>query len=218
MNHALDQHLKQSPYFSGLSATGRATLAEACQRREVARRGYLFHEGQKGDALFLVESGELQLVKSSGDSQDVVIRSVRPGDVFGEVILFEKDMYPVSAVAVKKSSLYSLPRVALLGLLDDPDFRNEFIGGLMQRMRYLAERILYLTAYDAEERFYRFLEEMAGRQETYDLSLSKKDMASAIGTTPETLSRLLARLESAGDIQMTGKCLKLRDGFWERRG
>jgi CRP/FNR family transcriptional regulator len=87
----------------------------------------------------------------------------------------------------------------------------------MTRMRYLATRILTLTAYDAESRFFRFLEEHQGRKESYTLSLSKKDIAAAIGATPETLSRLILRLRNEGTIDWKGRTLRLPPGFWDDR-
>lgn len=219
MKTVIEGLLKASPYFAALSDAGRQVLARSCVRRELARRETLFLEGRRGDTIYLLESGEIQLLKAPAvpDRPDVVIRSVRPGELFAEVMLFESSGYPVSAVAVKKSAVHGLPRTAFRNLLGDPDFRDEFMGGLMRRMRYLTERILYLTAYDVEERFVRFLEEQDGRRERYTLSLSKKDVASAIGATPETLSRLLMRWKSAGVLKLVGRQLTLSPGFWADR-
>jgi CRP/FNR family transcriptional regulator len=85
----------------------------------------------------------------------------------------------------------------------------------MKKQRYLAGRILYLTAYDVEERFFRFLAEHYGREYSYDIAISKKDLASAIGTIPETLSRLIQRLTSRKVIRWEGSRLELTDGFWK---
>ena len=79
-----------------------------------------------------------------------------------------------------------------------------------------ADRILYLTGHDVEERFFFFLQEQFGRRQEYRIPLSKKDIAAAIGTIPETLSRLLLRLRGEKKIRWEGDNLRLAEGFWER--
>jgi len=211
-------HLRQSAYFKALSDANLEALARTGGAEDVAKGDYLFHEGWKGRAVFLLASGGIQLLKSSAGGQEVVVKTVSPGEVFAEVILFERDAYPVSALAVKPSVVCRLPKQGFLALLDDRGFRSDFIAGLMSRMRYLADRILYLTAYDVEVRFFRFLEEQYGRKERYAVALSKKHVAAAIGTIPETFSRLLARLAEEGKIQWkNGKTLQVSARVWDRQ-
>jgi CRP/FNR family transcriptional regulator len=161
--------------------------------------------------------GHVQLVKSAPDGSEVVIRTVNPGEAFAEVILFEQDRYPVTAQAVTAATTLSIRRSDILALLDNPAFREDFIALLMRRMRYLADRVRYLTMYDVEDRFVRFLEEQFGHETDITLTLSRKDIASAIGTTPETLSRLLHRLRTERVLDWDGKRLKLHKDFWLAR-
>lgn len=214
MTEELTTLLKEAAYFGGMSDARCRELADACVRREISKREYLFMEGEQGSAFFLLGLGGVQLAKTSEAGQEVVIKTVEPGEIFAEVILFEQDRYPVSAVALARSIVWEIPRSRFLHLLDHADFREEFIGGLMGRMRYLADRILSLTAYDVEARFFRFLEEQYGRKDSYELALSKKALAGAIGTTPETLSRLALRLKSEGRIQWKGRTLRVDPGAW----
>ena len=215
MPHDLILLLKDAAYFGGLSDSRCRALAAACVRREIPKRGYLFLEGEQGSAFFLLGVGSIQLAKTSEAGQEVVIKTVEPGEIFAEVILFERDHYPVSAVALVRSVAWEIPRESFLHLLDHADFREEFIGGLMGRMRYLTGRILSLTAYDVEARFFRFLEEQYGRKDSYDLALSKKDLAAAIGATPETLSRLALRLKKEGRIRWEGRTLHVEPDAWD---
>jgi len=125
--------------------------------------------------------------------------------LFAEVILFEKDRYPVSAMALEAGLVYMLPTVQFDCLLQDPDFRNDFMANLMGKLRYLAEQVQYLTAFDVEARLFRFLKEQSGGMQTFQCNLSKKDVAAAIGATPETLSRLLLRLKKEEKLVWEGK-------------
>lgn len=207
--------LQRCDYFKGLSDRNKKALASICSSRTLQKRDYLFFEGQKGDAIYLLSEGSIQLVKTSPEGKEVVIKTIASGETFAEVILFEQHSYPVTAIAVRKSKVYKIPRRDFLRLFDDSAFRNDFITFLMRRMRYLANRILYLTAYDVEERFFRFLEDQYGRKEQYSIPLSKKDIAADIGATPETLSRLILRLDEEGKLSWKGNIVRLVPGYWE---
>jgi CRP/FNR family transcriptional regulator len=215
MGNAVEKILENAEYFRSVSPEHRRALAEKCTTQEYARRDCLFLEGRKGKHVYVLESGIVQLLKTSADGREIVIKTVGPGEVFAEVVLFEQDRYPVTAVALQKSRAHKLPRNAFIELLEDERFRNDFIGGLMNRLRYLANRIVYLRAHDVQERFFRFLEEQYGKKERYTIPMSKKDIAAAIDTTPETLSRLLFRLEQEGQIAWRGKDLIMRKDFWK---
>jgi CRP-like cAMP-binding protein len=113
---------------------------------------------------------------------------------------------------------YAIPRADFLRLLDNRAFRSDFLAALMRRMRYLADRIAQLSGTDPAERLARFLAERYGRRDRLHVTLSKKDIAAAIGVTPETLSRLIQRLESAGDLTWRGRDMRARPALWARAG
>ena len=155
--------------------------------------------------MFLLARGRVGLNKLSRDGREVVIKVIKPGEVFAEVILFEEKRYPVTAVALTDVLVFRLLRRDLLGLLGQEDFRNDFISMLLRKQRYLAEKIQQLTSQDVEERLRVFLREQYGEWEQITAEINKKQLAAAIGTTPETLSRLLLQLRQR-------KCLVWKDG------
>lgn len=195
--------------FPSLSRRSVAMIAGHCRVRRYARNEVVFLEGDKGDTFFYLNEGTVKIFKTSPAGREAVLRLLGPGSIFAEVILFEKDVYPVSAVTVAPCVVVGIPRRHFLELLDESGFRNEFIATLMHKQRYLTDRIVYLTSFDVEERFFRFLIEHYGLQERYRLDLSKKDIASAIGTIPETLSRLFDRLKSREVVSWEGDTLKV---------
>ena len=209
--------LRLTNFFKGLSGTSIKTLAEICIPKTVEKKKLLFSEGQEGHAVYLLTSGAVQLFKTAADGRKTVIKVSGPGEIFGEVILFERKDYPVSARALTNSVVILIPRAQLHCLLVNEDFRNDFMRMMMKKQRYLTERILYLTAYDLEERFFRFLLDHYGEKQEYTLPLSKKDLASSIGTLPETLSRLLSRLEREKKIAVKGNIIRMEKQFWEKR-
>jgi CRP/FNR family transcriptional regulator len=210
------QLIRNAKFFSGLSEAACKRLAELSHRRTVAKRDLLFMEGSDGNAVYLLTSGSIQLVKTNMDGKETVIKTVKLGELFAEVILFEKSKFPVTAIACTEAEAIELPRAGFLKLLNEEEFRNDFMAMLMHKQRYLAERIQQLTSMDVEARFVEFLREHYGEKEKITPDLSKKDIASAIGATPETFSRLLQKLEKRAGFSWEGKTITVKPDFWEQ--
>ena len=210
--------LDESSYFSTLSSSSKLQLAGICIPKVLARREILFHEGDEGGAMYLLAQGTIQLFRISEDGREVVIRLMKPGEMFAEAVLFERGDYPVSAVALVPSEVFLMPTRQFHCLLDQPGFRREFIANLLAKQRYLADRVYQLAALDVEARFFSFLRDHWGEREEYAVDLSKRDVAAAIDALPETLSRMLLKLRDEGTLAWEGARLRLRKGFWKEWG
>jgi len=208
--------LIQADFLHGISKAGREALAAICIPRSLAKRETIFHEGDAGNAVYLCAGGNIQLYKTTPDGKEVVIKVIAPGELFGEVILFEQNRYPVSAIALRKSRIFIMPRRQFHELLARADFRNDFIAMLMRKQRYLASRIHYLAAHEVEDRLLMFLRDQYGEKPAIPARMSKKDMAAAIGATPETLSRLLTRLKKERKLQWEKGIITVSPDFWQR--
>jgi CRP/FNR family transcriptional regulator, dissimilatory nitrate respiration regulator len=210
--------LSRATLFEGIEPDVLDRLAGACRRVGLEKGGHLFHEGDQGNELYVVDEGAVRLYKLSEAGQETTVRIVEPPEIFGEAVFFQAKTYPVSAVAVKYSAIYAISRATFRSLLSDESFRDGFIASLVMKLRYLSGRLQELTAYDVEERFFRFVREQCGEGLRCSIDLPKKEIAAAIGTTPETLSRLILRLRERGDIDWKGKVLRLRKGLWDDLG
>jgi CRP-like cAMP-binding protein len=199
--------IDRSEYFQGVSMGNKNLLADICILKNIAKKEVLFNEGEQGHAFYILASGAVGLYKGSDSGKEVVIKIIQPGEPFAEVILFERNAFPVTAIAIKAGLTFVIPKKQFLSLLSIENFRNDFISMLMRKQRYLTERIRFLTTHDVEERFFIFLREHFGESEKVLLNLSKKDIAAAIGTTPETYSRLIFKLSTEEKISITGKTL-----------
>jgi CRP-like cAMP-binding protein len=209
--------LQQSDFFKSISAPARRAVAAICIPKVLRKREMLFMEGDKGHSMFLMAQGAVQLFKASAEGKEVVIKLVRAGEIFGEAILFEREVYPVSACALTPAEVFLLPRRQFDCLLEEEGFRRDFIGMLLAKQRYLADQIFRLSALDVEQRFFHFLREQYGEREEYLIDVTKRDVAAAIDALPETLSRLLLKLRDEGTVQWDGEELHLRTGFWASR-
>lgn len=203
--------LDRTPFFQGLSAAGRDALAGLAILRPVPKQTVLFMEGDRGHSMYLLVEGRVQLHKTTPDGREVVLKVLKPGEVFAVVVLFERECFPATATALTESRVLMFPSRAIHGRLEDATFRRDFIALLMQQQRYLTERIVTLTTDDVEARLLAFLDgERAGRQR-FTLAMPKKDIAAAIGTTPETISRLIRRLQAAGRLRWQGRTVTWGD-------
>ena len=207
--------LRKTPLFRGLGEESLSRLAEGCRRIEIPRGEHLFFEGDEGSDLFVLSEGGIRLYKLAAEGQETTVKLVSPLEAFAEVAFFDSGRYPVSAVATKHSVAWAVSGDAFQHLLEDSSFRGEFISTIIDRLRYLSRRIHYLTAFDVEERFFRFLHEQCGPADKCSLRIPKKEIAAAIGTVPETLSRLILRLRERGDIEWKGSTITVREGLWD---
>ena len=209
--------LMKTALFRDLGEESLERLSDGSRRLEIARGEHLFFEGDKGRDLFVLEEGGVRLYKLAEDGQETTVKFINPFEAFAEVVFFDDGRYPVSAIATKYSVAWAISGSTFQALLEEQGFRQEFISTIIGKLRYLSQRIHYLTAYDVEQRFFRFLYEQFGPVEKCEVEIPKKEIAATIGTIPETLSRLILRLRERGDIEWKGSTITLREGFWEDR-
>lgn len=200
--------------FGGLKPEHRMKLAHKAFLRELTKNETLFHEGQKGEVLYLLVTGQVQVHKTDAEGNQAVIKIFKPGEMFAQVILFERQDYPVTAVALAPSTVLGLYRRDVLSELKYEPFRNDFIAQLMQRQRFLASRLSALATPDVEERLRSFLRDHYGPCTSVVCKLRRKDVAAAIGVTPETLSRLLGRLKKSGALLWRERRIRIDPSFW----
>jgi CRP-like cAMP-binding protein len=207
--------LDNARFFEGISGPSKELLAKVCLPVERKKRTVLFHEGESGDAMYLLARGRVSLHKLSQEGEETVIKVLKPGEVFAEVVLFEKKMYPVTALTLTDVLVFKLFRRDLLELLHKEDFRNDFIAMLLRKQRYLTDRIQQLTRQDVEQRLRAFLIEQYGERERIDAEINKKQLAAAIGATPETLSRLLQDLKRRRRLTWKQGAIIVDPSFWQ---
>jgi CRP-like cAMP-binding protein len=202
-------------FFEGISNASKEALSKFCVSGERPKHTILFREAEPGEAMYLLARGRVSLYKISQDGREIVIKVIKPGEVFAEVILFEQRLYPVTAIAMTDVLIFKLFRRDLLNLLRQEDFRNDFIAMLLRKQRYLADKIQQLTSQDVEQRLRAFLIEQYGERQEIHIEINKKQLASAIGSTPETLSRLLQDLKLRKALVWKQGIITIAPSFWD---
>jgi CRP/FNR family transcriptional regulator len=217
MDASIARIVAESEFFRGLSPEACARMAALGRERRLRKGEVLFLEHTRGRAIFLLTEGRVALTKSTADGRDIGLRTVKPGETFAEVVLFEEDRYPATATALTAVRALAFARMDVRQLLETRAFRDEFIAMLMRKQRYLTERVRRITSCDVEERLALFLREQFGQAAAIVPALTKKDVAAAIGAAPETFSRLLRRLRQRKLLVWQGRQLHVAERFWKER-
>ncbi|AEA33097.1 Crp/Fnr family transcriptional regulator [Hippea maritima] len=174
------------------------------------KRELLFLENNKGNEMFFVVSGLIKIFKTGEDGKEIVLNIAKEGEMFAEVVLFLKNIYPASAMAITDTLLLSINTHHLFERIKrKPEFAMKLLGIFAQRIKYLVEKIKELSGEDAEEKIINYLYSLKDKNNTVVLDIPKKDIATLLGLTAETFSRTLKRLSSKGLIKMNAKRIEL---------
>ena len=204
-------------FFGDADAEILRLVSEISNVKSVKKREMLFFEGDEGHHLYFMTSGSLKLFKSNEEGKEAIIRFIAPGDLFAEIILFLKNRYPVSAMAIEPSKLLAIDAAKLFQIIKaHPDVAMKLIGKMASKSQYLVRMVENLTLEDIRGRFLNYLKhasEKAG-SDTITLPVPKGELSVLLGVSPETFSRLLKKLAADGSIDVAGKkitILKLLD-------
>ncbi|MBI3512539.1 MAG: Crp/Fnr family transcriptional regulator [Proteobacteria bacterium] len=189
-----------------------AEIRDRARLRALAAGECLFHQGDATVAIFLVETGRLQLVRHAGGARQVILHTARAGDMFAEAALFSP-VYHCDAVATAASQVRVYPKRALLAALRrDPGVAARFMELLAHQVHALRARLQERDIRSARERVLHHLALAAGPDgRTVSLDGTLMDLAAEIGLTHEALYRALAALEKDGTIERTASGIALRD-------
>jgi CRP-like cAMP-binding protein len=188
-----------------------AALLTATTYRELTAGEVLFHQGDPALAIFTVETGRLRIVRHTLQGKMVTFQVARSGESFAEAALFA-DIYNCDAVAEVASRVAAYPKPLLLELLHDyPELTQDFMVRLVKQIQCLKVRLELRDIPSAHERVLQYLRLMAEPADKLTINFDRplKDIASELGLTPETLSRVLTRLEKEGVITRTKQKITL---------
>lgn len=204
------EYLKKVPFFEGLSEADLAIVAGVMIERSYAKGAVLFMEGDKGEALFVIRQGRIKISKSTADGREQILHMLKDGDIFAEVILFDQGPYPATAEAVEDSSCWLLRSADMENLLrTQPMLGVKLLRVMSRRLRQAQLLIRDLALHDAYGRLagllLRFIRREGKRCKDgiiLDLELTRQEMASMIGTSRETVARILSRFQKDGILTL----------------
>lgn len=207
--------ISQATLFHGLPAEQVEDLSRICLDQRFRKGQELFSEGNRAKGFYLVVSGKFKIYKLSPDGKEQILHIFGPGEVFGEVPAFTGGNYPANAEAIEPGRALFFPRTSFLDLINrEPAIAVNLLGILSQRLRQFTRMIEDLSLKEVPGRlaaYLIYLSERSGNTRDLDLDITKTQLASLLGTIPETLSRILAKMAQQGIIGVEGKTIKVLD-------
>lgn len=189
------------PVFAGLSDRDWEKVGDLFSERQYQRDDYIFLEGEAPEALYVVKSGKVKVLRHSQDGKDVVLRMAGPGHLLGSVAVFDGAGYPGTAQAIEDCTMLVIGRNDCLTLVTRyPVFALTVINDMGTRLRSSAEQIRSLAVERVEQRIARTLLKLgqtAGADTSegrvIELPLTRQDVADMTGTTVETAIRVMSK-------------------------
>jgi len=213
--------LRTVPIFSELSDEDITSLAKLASRKRYPKDTVVFFENEEGDFFFTILEGRIKVTILGDDGREVILSVLGPGDFFGEMALLDNEPRSATAIAVEESELLSLHRSDFQTVLNDnKSITSALIRVLSARLRRANHQISTLALLDVYGRVARVIVDMA-REEGKRLRdgriafrrATHQEIANRIGTTRETVTRMLKDLERQGLIHVEGKEIVVQPDF-----
>lgn len=207
--------LRQTNLFESLDERYLLELLSRGGRRRLDANQTVFMQGAEASGLYVVLSGRIKVFKLSPKGREQTLMIMGPGEPVGEVAVLSGEAYPASAEALEPSEVLYIPRQAFLDLVArEPEVALRLLAALSSRLRSFASLIEDLSLKDVSERLAAHLLSLAGKEpddRTVRLEVSKTQLAAAVGTVPETLSRAFQQLTKAGAVRTSGRTVYIED-------
>ena len=203
------------PIFNGLPADQIAAIKQIAIKKQISKGEIIFSEGEEGHGFFIIAEGRVKIFKVSAEGKEQILHIFGPGQPFGEVPVFAGQRFPANAQALDKTWALFLPRAAIVDLIAaNPSLALNMLAVMSKKLRQFTVQIENLSLKELPVRLASYLIYLALEQNADDvvtLNISKGQLASVLGTIPETLSRLFAKLSGQHLIRVEGKKITLLD-------
>lgn len=209
------------PIFNHLEADQMSEIKDLTQSISLKKRDILYRAGDTSDSLYIVNSGRLRLYSILDSGKERLLQILHPGEFTGELALFDESLHEVYAEAMEDTAICILKQSKLNNLmLKYPTIAIKILTELANRLKRSEAQATLFAIAKVETRIALYLidclKDVDHIVDEVTIPLSKKDLASYLGTTPETISRKLLFLEENNYIvQKNGRRIQIldRDGL-----
>lgn len=214
--------LAASPLFHGLPLQQLAAVQTIAVARNYDRGETIFAEGDSGSGFYLIADGKVKIFKLSPAGKEHILHIFGPGEPFGEVAVFHGQPFPAGAETLAPSRLLYFPREDFARLMTDSAIAMNLLAVMALRLRRFAGQIENLSLKEVPSRLASYLLYLSEKQDDRSrvtLDVSKGQLASLLGASPETLSRIFAKMTEEGLIEVRGRVIVLKNiaGLDEKR-
>ena len=213
------EYLKHLPIFEELAPADLAAIDNITIERRYKKNMIIFMEGEPGEGFHYVKSGKVKIVKMAQDGREHIINILGPGDVFAEVLLFNRGPYPATSVALEDSVIGIIKNVELENVVvNNPRIALHIIRVMNKKLLHAQMKIKTLALSDTFARTAQILGRLAqqyGREVTggirLDIDMTRQDLANLVGTTRETVSRVLSSMKKDKVIDLAEQQIIILD-------
>jgi CRP/FNR family transcriptional regulator len=204
-----------SVLFGGLPDEQLDAVVKIAVEKKFGKGESIFFEGDPGNGFYMVAEGKVKIFKMSWAGKEQILHIYGPGEPFGEVPVFHGQPFPANAETLAKSVVMFFPREKFIALVhENPTLALNMLAVLSMRLRRFVAQIEDLSLKEVPARlagYLLYLMEEQGSEESVELEISKGQLASLLGTIPETLSRIFAKMSDEGLIAVDGKKIRIFD-------
>ncbi|NUR59104.1 MAG: Crp/Fnr family transcriptional regulator [Catenulispora sp.] len=213
----MDDVLRRTPLFATLDQDAAASLRASMTEIELARGELLFHEGDPGDSLYVVLRGKIKLGRTSGDGRENLVAVLGPGEMFGELSLFDPGPRSAGATALVDSTLLGLSSDELTPwLASRPDVARALLRAIARRLRRTNDSMSDLVFSDVPGRVAKALLDLSARFGTpaedgihVAHDMTQEELAQLVGASRETVNKALADFAGRGWLRLEARAVVL---------
>jgi CRP-like cAMP-binding protein len=209
-----------SGLFAGISEEQAERLRQAMVLVRLTRGDVLFREGEQADRLYLIQDGKMKLGHASPDNRENLLAVLGKGEIIGELTLFDPGARTATATAVTGADLLELtPEAFVEWLKENPAASMHLLTAMARRLRRTNEAVGGLVFHDVPGRVAKALLDLAeqfGEQAPDGVvlvqhSLTQEELAHLVGSSRETVNKVLAEYAARGWIRLDGRAVHILD-------
>jgi CRP-like cAMP-binding protein len=214
-----EEVVRRAPLFTALDEAAAVSLRASMDTVKIAKGSILFKEGDDGEHLYVIIDGKLKLGTSSGDGRENLLSILGPGEMFGELSLFDPGPRTSTATAVTDAKLLSLSHEKVIPWLkQNPEVSLQLLTRLSQRLRRTNEAVGDLVFSDVPGRVAKALIDLGdrfGKTTAEGLlvnhDLTQEELAQLVGASRETVNKALADFAGRGWLKLDGRSVLITD-------
>jgi len=212
------------PLFEGLPKEQYENLFDIAVKKTYKRGQIIFSEGDEGIGFYVIISGRVKIFKLSAEGKEQILHIMEKNDPFGEAAVFAGENFPASAEALVDTKVYLFPRRSFVELIKkNPSLALNMLAFLSRRLRRLASLVEDLSLKAVPGRlaaYLLYLSDRSNKSDILELDISKNQLAGLLGTIPETLSRILKKMDQDKLIRTSARRIHLlnRQGLTDLAG
>jgi CRP-like cAMP-binding protein len=209
------KHLSHADLFKDLSVEQLDEIARIVSDKEYKKGQLIFAEGDDGIGFYMVIRGRVKVYKVSPDGKEQIMHIFGQGHPFAEVPVFAGSRYPANAEAMESCRLFFFPKKAFVNLIhENPSLAMNMLASMSQRLKQFSHLIESLSLKEVPGRlasYLLYLSDRNGSIDDFELDIAKSQLASLLGTIPETLSRIFSRMTSGELVRINGPQITILD-------